>query len=821
MKTPRPNLLCACIAATLFVAAPQAFAQQDSSKVDDQAASQDSPSKTSGSTIKQLDAVKVTARGISEVLQETPLPITAVTDKIIEAKGLTDVRDIAALTPSFSFRSGYGRGFDRPVIRGMSNIQGEPNASFFIDGVFVEGDISSYGLENIQRVEIIRGPQSAAFGRRTFSGAVNFITHRPGALKGGKVTVGAGNYGQEKIQLFYSNGNDNGTFGYDFSLVKRGNDSIYFNQASGKRDLGGTDTQSAMGSVFWAPTDNLEITARLSQQKNRDEHFGIALLGTNNMNCYLPKYTGAKVPGAGFPILSSRARGYYCGDVPSPKTYALNTAEFKAAGFMPGRKTDFKRSSVVVDYNFDNGWKFTSTSAYNETSVYQGFDQDYSPKRGFGGAFESIGLTNSSDWSQDFRISTDPSRAVSGLAGVYYFHQRAHPGLAGDLAGFVLPGNFTVKPLATKPNSQTVNKAVYGLLNWEINDAWTASLEGRYAKDEISRGGVDTRALSGVIYSQTYFLSDTFTSFTPRATLSYQAADNINVYGLVSKGTKPGGFNVDIYRADLTEASRDALIARGLKTFEEEKAWNYELGVKSDWLDQTLRVNANVYQINWDNQQLTEGGSAVRKNGSLFSTSYTTNVGESRIRGVELETQWLFAAGWLASLNYSYTDAKILSFIAQTQADLFCPTPVAASTAGACANAAGNILPRVPKTKVAFGLMYDGTLSNGWGWSANTDTVYESRRYVQVDNLASSAPSTRTSFRVSLRPNDALQVSAFVTNAFNDRTPEDVQRTIDPSQFIAMPNVPPLPGLATSNLTDFGVSPSLPRMYGVEVSYRF
>lgn len=820
MKTPRPNLLCACIVATLFVAAPQAFAQKDSPRADDQAQSQDGPPEKTESTIKQLDKITVTARGVSEVLQEMPLPITAVSEKMIEEKGLNDVRDIAALTPSFSFRSGYGRGFDRPVIRGMSNIQGEPNASFFINGIFVEGDISGYGLDNIQQVEIIRGPQSAAFGRRTFSGAVNFITHRPGSRKGGKLTLGAGNYGQEKLGLFYSGGTDDGRFGYDVSVSKRGNDSIFFNSQSGKRDLGGNESSSMMGAVAWSPTENLEITARLSSQKNREEHFGIALLGTQNANCYLPEATGALYFGL-YPILKNRKRGYYCGDVPASTKYGINTAEFLAAGYMPGRKSDFTRSSLVFDYHFENGWRFTSTSAYDETQVYQGFDQDYSPNRGYGGAFESIGLTNSSDWSQDFRISSDQSLAVSGMAGIYYYSQRAHPGLAGDLAGFVLPGSITVKPLGTSPDNQTINKAVYGLLNWKIDDAWTASLEARYAKDEISRGGVDKRALGGVIYTQAYALSETFTSFTPRATLSYQANDNLHVYGLVSKGTKPGGFNTDIYRADLTEASRDELIARGLKTFQEEKAWNYEMGVKSDWLDRTLRVNASVYQISWDNQQLTTGGPALRKNGSLFSTSYTTNVGESRIRGLELETQWLFAEGWLASLNYSYTDAKILNFISQTQADLFCPGAAPTLNDGACANAAGNKLPRVPDTKVSFGLMYDGTLSNGWGWSANSDTTYEGRRYVQVDNLASIAPSTRTSFRFSLRPTDALQFSAYVTNAFNDRTPEDVQRTIDPTKYIAMPSVPPLTGLQVSNLTDFGVSPSLPRMYGIEVAYRF
>src|SRR5690606_13423653 len=214
-------------------------------------------------TATQLDTVTVTARGVAESLQEMPLPITAFSDKTIEAKGLTDVRDIAALTPSFSFRSGYGRGFDRPVIRGMSNIQGEPNASFFIDGVYVEGDISSYGLENIQRVEVIRGPQSAAFGRRTFSGAVNFITKRPGSVPGGKLTLGAGNYGQEKMGLFYSGGNEDGSFGYDISLNKRGNDGVFYNQAAGRKDLGGNETVSGMAAIAWSPTDNLDITARV------------------------------------------------------------------------------------------------------------------------------------------------------------------------------------------------------------------------------------------------------------------------------------------------------------------------------------------------------------------------------------------------------------------------------------------------------------------------------------------------------------------------------------------------------------------------------
>ena len=331
---------------------------------------------------------------------------------------------------------------------------------------------------------------------------------------------------------------------------------------------------------------------------------------------------------------------------------------------------------------------------------------------------------------------------------------------------------------------------------------------------------MDTRLLGGVTYTQPYALSETFSSFTPRVTLSYQAAENLNLYGLVSKGTKPGGFNTDVYRADFKESERDALIARGLETFQEEEAWNYELGMKSDWLDGTLRVNANVYLIDWTNQQLTETGPVIRKNGSLFATSYTTNVGESEIKGFELESQWVFARGWLASLAYSWTDAKIKRFLSQDQADLFSDSN-APTLADPAADAAGYTLPRVPKHKATLGLMYDGALANGWEYTVNSDVAYEGRRYVQVDNLASIGASTRTNLRFTLRPNERMQVSAYVNNAFNDRSVEEAQRTIDPDAYIALPAVPPLSGLAVSNLRDFGITPSMPRMYGVEVSYKF
>lgn len=122
-----------------------------------------------------------------ESLQKIPLAISVLSDEVIDEKGLLDIRDIANLTPGFSFSSSFGRTNEVPVMRGMSNITQSTgsetayNASLFIDGIYVGGDISAYGLDNVQRVEVLRGPQAAAFGRSTFASAINYITHRPGS----------------------------------------------------------------------------------------------------------------------------------------------------------------------------------------------------------------------------------------------------------------------------------------------------------------------------------------------------------------------------------------------------------------------------------------------------------------------------------------------------------------------------------------------------------------------------------------------------------------------------------------------------------------
>ncbi len=826
MLISKPCALSASIFVALLAATGATHAQNASTPADQAAPTaragikKTSPKEADPNQAQSLQAVTVTARGVDEALQSAPLPITAVTQQMIQTQGLNDINGIAAITPSFSFDSPFGRNLSRPVIRGMSNILGDANASFFIDGVFVQGDVSEFGLQNIQQVEVIRGPQSAEFGRGTFSGAVNFITEQPGARPGTTITLGIGNYGQQKEGVFTSARTDSGNFGIDLSANHDHNDGMYFNNVSGIKDLGGRDSKSLMLAAHWAATDSLDITGRVMYQDNQDQLWPIARLGSaNSLNCYLPQYTGKLLYGS-IPILASRRLGAHCGEFSAPTSYGMNSDAFRAAGYDPGTSYTYLRSYVRANYYFSNGWELTSTTAYNTSKSYLAIDQDYSAIRGFGGAFESIAQTKAIDYSENIRLASDQSKALSGVLGLYYYRQNPQPGYSGSLVGFYPPYNMPVAVAPTNPHGSTIAKAVYGMLKWDINSKWTAALEARYARDQLNLSGVDTQIISKTTYTLPYSLSKTNSNFTPRATLTYHLNDDINLYALAAKGTKPGGFNMDAYRASLTPAARANLIALGYNTYDQSTVWNYEFGIKSELLDHRLRLNADVYRINWSGQQLTAGAPAQQMDGSYFTTSYIANIGKSRINGLELEGDWLFAENWHARFTYSYTDAEVVNYPSQSYGDIFCQVP-AATMSMSCANAAGNRLPLVPKQLASLGVTYTGRLANGWNYDANYDVIYHGSEYSGLDNLAIVSSSVRSNLNFHLRPNEHFQIGLYVNNLFNNHAPSGVLGYLDPTAMAAIPNVPPQTGYGVSFLRDYAISPSLPRMYGVEMKIRF
>lgn len=827
MNQPRRLTLAVAAALMSWTVAPMALAQ------DEQSAAQDEAS--------ELDVIKVTARRVEETLQEVPLSISVFDDRRLEVQGIESINDIAKQTPGLSFRSGFGREGDRPVIRGMSNIQGEPNAAFFIDGVFVSGNISGYGLDNLERVEIIRGPQSALFGRRTFSGAVNYITRRPTNEPEGKLSMTVASDSEREFSSNFSGAlvEDLLTFQANARYYRFGGQ--YENALTGTKDMGGQRTASAGGALFFTPTDKLDFTLRFNYAEDQDEHYAIGRLGdplnrvANGLpasdingfnNCFLPQAAGGTF--AGSTIMRTRTRGYLCGTASLPDVFAFNYNDFVAAGFRPGLERENIRTSLQSNYTADNGWTITSTTAYNHFESYSAVDQDFSSIRGFNGAFETIDFGTGRDWSQEFRIATNQDERLRGQVGYYHYSEASGIGWSSNLGGFNTPPAFNrTRPVQnrTRPGIDITNDAIFGLVEYDWTEQLTTTLEARYAEDEIKNAGRSTNTLTvagrPTTFVRDYNLSATYDNFLPRGTIRYEFTPELSAYALAAKGNKPGGFNLGVQSSILTEAARNELTGLGLDRFDEEEAWTYELGLKSQWLDNTLTLNAALYYIDWDNQQLTETRPTPRVDGGIFITSFTSNLGKSKVQGLELEADWQLNDAWNVRATYALQDSEIRNFSSQDQADLFCAD--ARNLSQPCANARGNELPRVPKHQAALGATYNGSLDNGWGWFVNGLVSYESSRYAQVDNLLETGDSTIVNLRGGVSIGENWEVTAFVRNATDDDTPEDILRYVNPALFIAVPNVLPAPAapLTLTNPRDFVITAPRQRQYGLTVNYRF
>ncbi|WP_194751879.1 TonB-dependent receptor [Thermaurantiacus tibetensis] len=831
----------------------------------------------------------VTARKREERLQDVPLSITAVSADTIERQTLRSVNDIADLTPGLSYRQAFGRNFDRPVIRGMSNIQGAPNAAFFLDGVFVLGSLSAYNLDTLERVEVIKGPQAALFGRATFAGAINFITRQPDNEFRGRAALSLGEDGLRELSAFASAPilRDRLYAEINGRVWRFGGQ--YENLADPAEKLGREKSNSVGMTLRATPNETLNIVARVHYMEDQDGHFPIALLGripgqtlpvpgelVNNgaLNCFLPEIIGVGPAPARRPVARTRTRGYFCGEIGSLDQYSLSTSVYRAAGFPHALDRRTIRTSLRIDQELGD-WTLVGIGAWNRFRQTTAVDQDYTERRVLG--FETITGSGARDVSGEVKLLSPADTRLRGLVGAYIYRERS----LGDnfSAALTFPGP-PPRPWVIGDDPARIvrnavfrnnvdNWALFGQVQFDLFEGLTLSAEGRYQEDDLETIGTSTATVGTTTFRRNIRAPlgvATYKSFLPRFTVDYRLSDTVMVYGVAAKGNKPGGFNSGAYNAIYDDSEVARLVGLGLDTFREEEAWSYEIGAKTELFDRRLTLNGAFYYIDWKNQQLTETIQVQRRDGVLGSLSFTSNVGRSEVKGFELESAWR-ATDWLSlRLGYAFIDAKIKNFIADDQADLYitaadlaalnarAPLPpfqapgspgyadyLAALAAAAPArfaavnellalrgNARGNTLPRSPKHQLTLGGDADFELGNRVSAFLSANLAYESRRFIQVDNLGWSGDSWNLNLRGGLE-RDGWSVSVFVTNALNDRTPVDILRSIDTGQTFFRPALRPGEAIAfllgqnvsSANIRDFAVTPPRLRNVGATLAKRF
>ncbi len=811
-----------------------------------------------------LEEIIVTARKTEEALQSAPVAVSAFTAQAIEQQGLVSINDIADFTPGLSFSQAFGRTTDRPVIRGQSNVLAgvqfgvESGTAYFIDGVYFPGDIQAIDFNSLERIEVVKGPQSALYGRNTYAGAINFITRMPTDDLEATVRASVAQFGEQDYSFSVGSGFLGDTLGVRLNARSYSYDGEYKNSLTGRK-VGDESTDSIGLAVYWRPTDDLRIQATGFYREDDDGPLALFLQGANDNNCQ-PGFRSTQYRDpAGPATTGGNPNQYYCGRI-RPGVVALNTdplpvsvggvTQVRDGTAFDGVETDEWFGTLRADWDIGgSGWVVTSLSGYRDYENLFGTDSDHSnaftlipsfiPGTGlvFPPASEEplFANTNRNDTrsvSTELRIASPQDRRLRGLAGGYYFDQEDD---GSDLT-FEHPRGG-----GTADYTETVeNWAVFGLLAFDITDRLTLTGEIRYMEETKER----TEYCSTVNYNwltrrcataagvpnalplgaERYNDSADFDSTTPRITLDYQISDDWMVYGVFAQGAKPGGLN------GVAGLSIDK------PTYDQEESDNLELGTKVTMFDNRVRMGLAVYFTQATDVQFTQSVPSATGQGAV--TSVVTNQGEGEIMGFEFDMQAAITDAITISAGYAYTDTEItkgcddFEYTLNTGGIIYDP---ALGNVPEC-NIAGNSYPLGSEQQANLSINYDAPIEWGSGLSliSNFGVSYEDSKFVQVHNLAETGETTLVNLRLGIRSDDGWSVVAFGRNLTDSDTIPLATRwfdlrtgTLRSCATFAQPCVPTVPAQGTAGGADVGSPRGFfgalrrGRTFGLEFRYDF
>tara|TARA_B100000959_G_scaffold232576_1_gene249528 strand:- start:151 stop:2637 length:2487 start_codon:yes stop_codon:yes gene_type:complete len=628
-----------------------------------------------------IEEVVVTARRREEISQEVPIPISALSAAYLEDRGITEIQRIEQVTPNLSFtNSSVSRNTAQVFLRGIGQVNWgptqDPKVGTYIDGVYLgrpQGGV--FDLFDIERVEVLRGPQGTLFGRNTTAGLVQVITRNPSDELEAKVRVGTGNAGQVTTDALLNIPLIEGVLAGRVSMQTRRDDG-FMKDRSGRK-WNETDSKSARAKLLWTPTDTFEamLTA---------EYYGA------RETAGLGKCIGATGSGTGLDFIASiagRQDDLVRACTPVNDYYLSNDNDPNHA--------DIDTRQITLDMSWDMGWgtlnSLTASRTMDAMSQSWGWGTDF-----VGEPSNSIDVLeyvrNPYDQvSQEFRIESEAfDDRLTWTVGMYWFYESAtqiisapmwrgidtNPSAADApmwgwdysmLDPSVPPGFMTVGDLflATQAGASRdqethatqTSYAAFAEATYEINDEWSVTAGYRYTKDtrkfrryQFTVGGgfdaenfcpgmpLDANGAATMAYCDQELR---YGQATPRLIVNYKFTDDIMVFASFARGYSSGGMNGDIR----------------MRPFEPEISDNWEIGMKSQWMDNQLRLNMNVFQTDYENQQIT-----VSRMQRGQPTADLINAQKATMQGIEMELQATPIEGLRLTASFGYLDGEYDKF---------------------------------------------------------------------------------------------------------------------------------------------------------------
>jgi outer membrane receptor protein involved in Fe transport len=900
---------------------------------------------TSAFAQEGLEEIIVSTRKRAENLQDVPIAITAITADTIERQGIRDIADVVKQSPSVSYDKGFSPDDNRVSIRGITANRGRPAVATLVDGIDISSEsigvaggslLINPRLLDVERIEVVKGPQSALYGRSAFAGAVQYITKGPSDTWESEVSGDVGSYGHLSGTASVS-GPISDKIGIRLQGLGWNENGYYRNTITGNKVGGGSGGGAALTTKFDA-SDDLNFKLRADYSKDSYDQPAQAI-AYNNTSLRVPGVASTCTAG-GFindaactnlpsgvrnvawaaelltgnrGIYNDAVQPVYAGALPDASqlrvTYSPNTRLSNGANTtqdFEGSDREVGRASLIGNWEQDYG-TFSSLTAGAIATVDQLIDLDKYAVAGATLGSDTSGIAQILDtktktdlFSQELRFQSSFDGPVQVSAGGLYWREKAEQKsrnntivAAGTLCvgqqGFnpaanptPFPGNcpgFTSVPASqfyalvnnariTDTTTRLTNHySAYGLVEWEATEDLKFSVEARLVNEKLRLTGPNTlptgnpqaggdpatvgpgqailcgqagtclrtpfvpygiHGYGAVDFANvTFRRSETYT--TPKATVEYKFSDDDLVYASFAAGRKPGGFSTITIGSFGVDANHDGSPSE--ISFEPEKVYVYEAGLKTLSYDNRLQFNMTGFYQDYADKQVSTQAVIGGQLGNVITNASSAEIYGAEFDSVTRVTEHVTAAASYTWLHARYKDFSVQSTGANEIARVGnCTRVVTAAGTPACViDRSGNTVENTPTHSFTASLNYTNALfDTGYDWFAEVNTRYKGKRFLDQDNVAWVEDHFIADIRLGITA-DAWEVVAYSDNLLRSRTVQSgatgpgiayggnfrtailLSGSFQALGTIASPN---LSSFTYANLPD-------PRTFGLRAKYKF
>lgn len=597
---------------------------------------------SSGSAIAQqssemaLEEITVTARKRVENLQEVAMSVSAIGQQEIKANYATDLRDLIYISPNTVLdhtHQGPG-GVAAAYIRGVGVSEVEKNfdpaVGVVVDGIF-RGTMTGSIVRaiDLERAEILRGPQGTLFGRNTIGGVINLQRSKPTMNFGGKVRAGYGDYDTSLVDGIMNFGNGD-TFGVKLTGSYRAQDEGYFTNLNTGRKDGQYEHTSGGINLLFAPSDGLEIEwTSLIERTDEDSNTLLNVGQPGQLFCDAFSWCS---PDTRTPVSLDRYATLqaFGSDANSPDpTFSTGLSPYDSS-------FDADTHQLEVRWDINNDYRLDYIVGVWETEETLLSDWDAVTDL----LFHTDRPAEYDQLTNELRLTYDAGGNLAYTVGAYTWDSEYDIRLRSFI-GFAGP---SVLELPQFTNQESESWAVFFEGDYSFADRWTLTLGGRWTEDDKST------LQTGIV---TASATADWSEFTPKVALRFEINDTSMLYALYSAGYRAGGFNG---RVDSDETAT--------VPYDPETVDNYEIGYRSEWMDRRVIFNATLFYMDYeDKQEEIQQASTTSGTGQV---TRVVNAATASIQGAELEFTWLASEGFTVRANLGLLDAEYDEFLVNT-----------------------------------------------------------------------------------------------------------------------------------------------------------